>query len=57
MTTNQNLKKRIERLESILIITALHKNRHKYIYQKDLKDALLLQGLLKEQKRIIRGTL
>ena len=54
MTKFDRLEKKVEKLENILIELALYKNRCKYIYQADLKKALLNKRLLKEKTRLVK---
>lgn len=44
------LEQRIERLEKVLFDIALHKNRCKYIYQIDLKEALIRRKIYNEKE-------
>lgn len=54
MTTIRHLEKRVERLENILIELGLHKNRCKYIYVEDIKQAMLRRRLIKEKTTIVK---
>ena len=54
MTKFDRLEKKVEKLENILIEIALQKDRCKYIYQADLKKALLNKRLLKEKTRFVK---
>lgn len=50
MTKFSNLETRVEKLENVLIEIALQKNRCKYIYQTDLKEAMLRRRIIKEKR-------
>ena len=55
MTTKiKHLERRIERLENVLIELVLHKNRCKYIYLTDLKQAMINRKLIKEKTRFVK---